>query len=562
MARPSVAHTTDFDRIVELPRRVPTDEDAEAWAAVLSADLREPGAIATLRPWQAYALAEAAANDGAWLALPVGLGKTLISALLPVLLDAKRPLLIVPASLEDKTWADFSAFRGTWKTSRNPFVAKSWQWLCTDSAQNYFASYQPDLIVIDEADDLSNPSSAVAARIDRYVIAHPDVRVVAMTGTPGRTSIMNYWHILCWCLKERAPVPMREAEAQMWAAAIDHKVREPSNRPRPGPLGDDIRSAREWYRARLLETPGVVIVDGDSCNAPLTVRTVLAREDSVLDDVFATFLKDFEVPGGECVSDPLSRWRLDGQLGCGLYSRYVVPPPDEWLAARRALAKFVRDMIARSQRSSKPLDTEGQVLRRYAEHPIVECWRALRDTFIPQMETVWISTSTVESALDWLRASSEPGIVWCGSVDFGEALARASGLEYYGRKGTSATGLRLHEAPQGRSMICSWNANKKGFNLQAWGRMLLVMPPQSAKWLEQIFGRAHRQGRDDEVFADILLTSGGTVDAFEAAIAEAGFGRETFALTQKILRAKVMRAKPKITQSNRFRWASRTKVEQ
>lgn len=561
MPRPAVALTADFQRICDLPRRVIAEEDAIAWAAVLSADLREPGATAELRPWQAYALAEAAANDGAWLALPVGLGKTLISALLPVLLGAQRPLLIVPASLEDKTWADFAAYQGTWKSSPNPYVAKSWQWLCTDGAQHYLEQYKPDLIVIDEADDLSNPSSAVAARVDRYIIAHPEVRVVAMTGTPGRTSIMNYWHILCWCLKERAPVPMREAEAKLWAAAIDHKVREPNNRPSPGPLGACIRSAREWYRARLIETPGVVIVDGDSCAAPLTIRTVLAREDKQLDEVFARFLKDQEVPGGECVSDPLSRWRLDGQLGCGLYSRYVVQPPDEWLVARRMLAKFVRDKIAHSQRSSKPLDTEGQVLRRYAEHPIVQAWRTVRDTFEPQMETIWLSTSTVESARDWLRASDTPGIVWCGSVDFGEALAEATGLEYYGRRGQSASGLRLHEAPEGVSMVCSWNANKKGFNLQAWGRMLLVMPPQSAKWLEQIFGRAHRQGRVDEVSADILITSGGTVDAFEAAIAEAGFGQATFALTQKILRAKVLRAKPKITHSNRFRWASRTKVD-
>jgi hypothetical protein len=87
-----------------------------------------------------------------------------------------------------------------------------------------------------------------------------------MTGTPARKSMMNYWHLLCWCLREKAPVPMTEGVARMWAMAIDE---DRGPRPSPGPLGPTLKEAREWFRAAW----GIGrVVDEDSCDAPLTVR--------------------------------------------------------------------------------------------------------------------------------------------------------------------------------------------------------------------------------------------------------------------------------------------------
>ena len=122
-----------------------------------------------------------------------------------------------------------------------------------------------------------------------------------------------------------------------------------------------------------------------------------------------------------------------------------------------------------------------------------------------------------------------------------------------------ARGTGLHKAPEGQSIICSWPACKSGFNLQAWPRLLIAQPPQSAKWLEQIIGRSHRSGQNYPVVADILLGSGGSIDAFEAAIREAGFISQSIGLTQKILRASIERARPRITHGNKFRWATRSK---
>lgn len=553
----SVAHTRDFDRVASLPRRAITLEDAQAWATELTPRLALT-ADAILRPWQALALAEIVANDGAWLALPVGVGKTLLSWLAPTVLASKRALLVVPGSLVAKTYSDFAALSSQWRRPPSAIRVETREKLSTEGGAETLDAYRPDLIVIDEADDLANSRSAATKRIDRYVVAHDEVRVVAMTGTPARKSIMAYWHLLCWCLRDRAPVPMREDEARLWALALDEHGGQPAA---PGPLGRTRKAAREWYRTRITQTPGVVVIDEDSCDAPLTVRLRLAREDEKLDAAFARFLIEQETPGGIPVSDPLSRWLLDAQLGLGLYTQWCPPPPESWRQARRTVARFVRDTIDATARSAKPLDTEAQVLRRYPDAPQVGAWLAEKPGFEGTTECVWLSRSTLDSCLDWLReirAEGVPGIVWCGSVDFGRALAGEAGLAYYGQRGRTDGGDELHTAPVGASLVSSWGANKKGFNLQAWPRQLIAMPPQSAKWLEQIFGRSHRSGQREHVIVDVLATSGGTLDAFETAIAEARMVRDTLSLTQKILRADIVRAKPPKTATNEFRWARRT----
>lgn len=546
-----VSRTKDFQRIEALPRREVRRDEAEKWAALLTPIFALPGADVRLRPWQAYALAEALSCQGLWAALPVGQGKTLLTWLLPTALSAERTMLLVPASLLDKTRASFADLARSWRRPIKPVRTETRERLSVMSGARLIEEYQPDLIVIDEADSLSNPRSAASRRIDRYLRAQPSTCVVAMTGTPSRKSILNYWHILLWCLGDRAPMPLAHAEANVWAAAIDdHRGR----RPDPGAMGQTLEGARAWYRDRLAQTPGVLIVDEDSCDAPITVRVRVGRECQALNQAYARFLLKQESPSGEPITDPLSRWRMDGLLGLGLFSRWRPPPPEEWMAARRGVAKFVRSAIERST-FTDPLDTEAQVLRAFPANPAVTHWREVEPTFNGQTEIVWISRAALDDCIAWLGESADPGIVWVKSVDFGAALSRETGLPYYAGGGRTASGARLHAAPKGQHLIVSWAANFKGFDLQPWRRQLITQPPQSAKRLEQIFGRAHRAGQDSHVVVDVLATSGGTLDLLETAFSESRGVRDRESLTQKILRAEIVRAIPKKTEANAFRWA-------
>lgn len=573
MDRPSVRHTVDFDRVAGLPRRVLDADDADAWAAVYTEQLRAPGSRAALRRWQGLCLAEAAEVLGGFFVLPVGFGKTILSRYLGSSLGRRRTLLIVPATLREKTKADFRSYVGVWANTVPPAIW-SREELSLEQNAKFLDTYQPDCIVIDEGDELANPESGTALRLDKYIMARTPQQcaVFVMSGTPTRNSIMGYWHLLRWTHRDRAPVPRLRSEARMWAAALDQQkcASDGARRVDPGPLGATRKEALEWYRRRLQETPGVIIIDGDSAvkadgsPIPLRIITRMAAECPRIDQAFHDFSGadglGQRMPDGRIVAAPLERWRNEGFLGCGGYPRYVKPgPPQEWREERarrsRAFAELCRTTIRNSRGWRDPADTEKQVRRVHAGHPVITEWDEYADDPYAK-EFVWISDATIQTAIAFLAESPEPAIIWCGGVEFGKALAKATGLSYFGREGKDQYKNELHAAKPGRSFICSWNANKKGFNLQAWVRHGVFNPPTSAKWLEQLFGRSHRSGvAESGVAFTLFATSGGTLDAIDAAVAEAGFAKHSVGPTQKILRATFTRARPKRTERNKFRWA-------
>jgi hypothetical protein len=572
--RPSVRHTVDFDRVAGLPRRVLGADTADAWAAVYTDTLRAPGSRAELRRWQGMCFAEAAEVLGGFYVLPVGFGKTILSRYLGTSLGRKRTLLIVPANLRAKTYADFQSYIGIWASSPPWPRVVSREELALEKNAKLLDEYQPDCIVIDEGDELANYESAAARRLDKYIMARTPEQcaVFVMSGTPTRNSIMGYWHLLRWTHRDRAPVPKLRSEARLWAAALDQQkcASDGTRRVDPGPLGETRKEALEWYRRRLQETHGVIIIDGDSAvkadgsPIPLRIVTRLAAECPRIDQAFHDFSGadglGQRMPDGRVVAAPLERWRAEGFLGCGGYPRYVNPgPPQEWREERakrsKAFAELCRQTIRNSRTWRNPADTEAQVRKVHRGNPIITAWDEYADDPYAK-EFVWISDATIQTAIDFLAESPEPAIIWCGGVEFGKALAKRLGLSYFGREGKDQHKNGLHAVKPGRSFVCSWNANKKGFNLQAWLRHGVFNPPTSAKWLEQMFGRSHRSGVDERgVTFYMFATSGGTLDAIDAAVAEAGFAKQSVGPTQKILRATFTRARPKRTDRNSFRWA-------
>lgn len=570
--------TPDLARIQSLPRRTLRKSTAAKHAAHWTGVLAQRRG-AELRPWQGQLLHEAVKVGGLLGQLPVGQGKTLPLELLPVAMKAKRAVLIIPANLTEKTFADRRAFVGTWRTASPPPRIITREALALETNSGLLDELKPDLILIDEADELANWKSSAVARIDRYVIAKRKaggfgaVRVVALTGTLTRNSILGYWHLLRWCLGDMAPVPASRAEAETWAAVIDNATPRSGFRPLPGPLGATLDEARAWYLDRLEHTPGVMLVDEDSAaGIPLSVGFKLAPPCPKIDAAFETLLTEWQSPSGEPVSDALSMLRIGGQTGCGLFTYYKPPPPPEWSAARSEFAAFVRKRIAETRHALKPLDTDAQVIRanpdarylckerkRYV-YPVRE-WLAVRKQFDPlkASRVKWLSDATLKRVAKWIASHQKHGrvcVVWSGSVEFGQRLARVAGVPYYGREGKELTsGRDLHAADPRKSMVCSWHANKRGFNLQAWNDHAIVYPPQSAKYLEQIFGRPHRAGQSEAVRFTVFLTSGGTLDAFRKAVNEARFAKGTTKSTHKILRAEIGKVPPL---PDTLRWVTST----
>jgi hypothetical protein len=553
----TLRNTPDLQRILSLPRRTLRKSTAAKHAAEWTRRLALRRG-AELRPWQGQLIHEAVRVGGALGQLPVGLGKTLLLELLPVALKSTRAVLIIPANLREKTYADRRSFAGSWRTGSPPPRIVGREELALESNYQLLEQINPDLILIDEADELANWKASAVRRIDRFISAKRKaggfgaVRVVAVSGTLTRNSILGYWHLLRWCLGDVAPVPAARAEAEAWALALDNKPPRAGFRPKPGPLGATIEEARKWYLDRLEHTPGVMLIDEDSAEGiPLRVSFKVAPACPKIDEAFDTLRTRWESPSGEPVTDALSMLRIEGQAGCGLYTYFKPPPPPEWSSARQVFAALVRKRIAETAHALKPLDTEAQVMRAHPAHPAIVEWKRVRKSFDPlkASRVKWLSDATLRRVERWIDAQHKAGrvcIVWSGSVEFGVRLAARAGLPYYGREGKEInSGRDLHNADPKSSMVCSWHANKRGFNLQDWRTHAIVYPPPSAKYLEQVYGRSHRSPKPGvalhltPVRFTVFLTSGGTLDAFYKSVSEARFAKGTAKSTQKILKADI-----------------------
>jgi hypothetical protein len=593
-SRFEVKDSADYRRIKALPQREIDPEECERLAEELTPLLTTPRGKrhgVRLKPLQALAFKEMHEQRGAHLGLPVGEGKTLICMLAPHVLDAKRAVLIVPASLKDKTYAEFIEYSKDWTAPMLGARIISYHDLRAD--ENLLRKIKPDLIILDEADAARAHDRSAAQMLGEYIgtcricasiLKKPKAckhlpMVITMTGTGTRFSITDFSHFLIWALKDNAPVPLDPKELAKWGWALDEL--KPGRfgmvkRWRPGVLVDltsqkriakgqpkkwsryanasasssDVMLARGEFQKRLRRTPGVIIVDGTACDQPLTINHVLAPEDPEIDEMFETFRGEGETPDGDVLTDSFAEYRFAAEAGAGMFSIWEPPPPEEWMKRRKACFRFIRRVIEESRGTGSPLYTEGRAIKRYRHEPVVQKWLKIRKTFKPNSVPRWVSGSVVYAAREW--AKKNVGLIFTRQVAVGRAIAEVSGLEYYGAKGKNDNGQSIEKADPTRSAVLSIDANLRGRNLQGWHRMLVIGCPQAATQLEQLIGREHRYGQLRGVIVDILITSGDAEYAFEMAEREARFVLETQGQKQKILRAKVNRVRRYPSESSRW----------
>lgn len=558
----AVARSADFVRIQNLPVRHVTAERAARDNAAFTELLRTPlGKVegASLIGLQGFVLRELCEatkpgrTGGSYSGLPVGGGKTLTSFLAPVVTEAKRPLLVIPASLRTKTIAEYAKYARHWQAPDPAAMIASYTDFTDDSAIDLFERLEPDFVMFDEADKLSNQDGSCTKRFARWK-AKSGCGCWAATGTGTRFSISQFSHLLTWSLEDTSPVPLELDECETWSSALDERPTKffgNGRRTLVGVLVDlaakvgtdeedrghktDLANARLAFQSRLRATPGCVILDDYSCGQKLSIVLRPAPEDAALNDHFRAFRVEEVTPDGEMLVDSLEIFSKEQQLGSGLNLVWDPRPPEAWLDARRAFARFVREKIAVTASSHAPLDTPEAVAKRYRDHAVVVQWREIKPTFKPNSVPVWLSGSVVDYAAAW--ANQEPGLIWSNFNALGTAIAAASGCRYYGAKGLAPDGSDIESAPASSSCVLSIDANLRGRNLQRFRRNLIIGTPQSARDLEQLLGRTHRYGQEHPVSVEILATSGLSLYSWQMAIKEATFVLQTQGQRQKILRA-------------------------
>lgn len=340
--RRAVERSAELNRILGLPRRQWEPRGAE-YVQKLTEYLRQPHGTQTLRPVQAAALVEMHDQRGLLMPAAVGAGKTAVSLLGFVVLEARRPLLLMPAKLIAKTYKEAHEYRKNWIVPG--FIRiESYEKLGRAQHASMLEDAQPDVIICDEVHRLRNPGAACTRRVGRYLKAHPEVVFVGLSGTVMKRSINDYSHLVAWALRDKSPAPLTFEDRMAWGMALDEK-RDGENRLAPGALiefctheeklelgraeyEDALGIVRRAYRRRVTDTPGIVATDFKLLGTSLRIENVRINvpTDTATGAAFWRALESirgkWERPDGEPLMDGFEVWRHLREISLGFFYRW------------------------------------------------------------------------------------------------------------------------------------------------------------------------------------------------------------------------------------------------
>lgn len=580
-----VPKSPEWHRINALPRRVWTKEQgvtlANQWTPMLlnpqgkaawdRANLLLPAQRTALLAehgkagmpielgWaQGLGISEFLAASGLFMVAPVGTGKTLLSLLIALVVEryfgVTRSVLFVKGSGEDQTYRDLEKLSRVWSTPRGMQI-KTYELLAHVGRESMLDDLDAQCMIFDESDSLRREDAKTVKLLKLNWKRRPHTLGAFMTGTAARKSIKDVAHLFRFALKAGSPLPLDWRNLQEWAQAVDHTRAEDNpelnqyRRP-PGAIaawsdpgyaddstGAGIAVVRRGLARRMIETPGVVVIDESSCDKPLHIRVLEAPMGVEMHAHWEEFRVHKRTPDGHSMPDPLTKWQYGTELSCDFYNRWDPRPPMWWIEARHAWNQHCNNRIEATARSANPLLSEGAVALDDKEHPTRLAWLDAQARFgKPNTVAVPLSNVLLLWIVDWLKVNG-PAIVACQHTWLGRRLSAMTGAPYYEGQGQTLQGASIDDHPAGRSLIMSVHSNRRQRNLQhKFHRALIVGPECSAAYLEQLLGRFHRQGQPHPCYVDIAIRSSENLDAIRAAIGEADKNSDLFMIQQHKLR--------------------------
>ncbi len=554
-----VVETDELLRIQNLPRRDwEAFKDLEFLIDELTDWLKKPEGQQRFWSQQAVALTELHDLGGLLGVFLVGGGKTLTTYAAPSVVEAERPVLLVPKSLLDKTLWEFDELEEHWLRCEKLKIV-NYEKVSHVSGSDLLDELRPDLLICDEVHKLSDPTTTVARRVGYYMDENPDTIFCGLSGTVTKRSLMDFHHLLRWAFgSEQMPMPADPDEAAKWAQALDEG--NVALRRSPGALrvfvpGEPERpsrqQARRGFSVRLAETPGVVVTVESDVDASIISSTWEPEIPKVIKEHLEKLKADWEMPDGQPCAQPVDVWRHGREYICGFYYKWKPAAPSEWLKARRAWFWSARNILADE---IPGLDSPHEIALAYESGRLSATshylkWKQVRKQFKPNKVAVWLDTSVLRQVVYRMKTrwKNVPMLVWVEHTAAGEKLAEISGLPFFSREGKDEKG-RIIESLRGKqSAILSIGANQEGRNLQAWNHNLIVTVPPNGKILEQVMGRSHREGQTaDEVFFDFTLGDSVLRDGLRKAIRDAEYVHETMGTNQKLLLAGLKVTEPSL----------------
>lgn len=503
--KPTFVH--ENKRIADLP--------VCTYEAVDLTDLfKKPSGAMRLFPLQNKALQACKDANGGVLLLGCGVGKTLISFLLAPQMGKTRPLLLVPASLRDKTFVEAKKYAEHFDFPMPEVL--NYEALSRATGLTKLADYAPDLIICDEAHMLKDLSSTRTGRLGRYLLENEACSLVVMSGTLFNKSLADFAHLSDWALAENSPVPRNARDVDAWDAllvgAADEYI---AALFKPMYEFGQSRSAREAIFKRLSASKGVVLTTDEAvpsslqisirkCEVPKELRTII-NEALAGDSPMADLLESFGLESIESIEACQHLWENPdsfmlhalSQLMSGLlyFWEWEGNEPDtEWLTARKAWRKAVNSIL---EMDFDGIDSPQLVFDNFLELPqqvvemcgeAYELWLANKDKAQPPRGVAWISDYLVDDIEEWYHAQKEPVLIWVDSIALGERLSDRLSIPYHG-------GGVEFDTNVARSAVVSIASHGTGKNLQMWSNNLVVAAMSSPHIWEQLLARTHRNGQ-------------------------------------------------------------------
>ncbi len=538
---PQVGRSMEFRRIEALPRR---ELDLERMKDLTELFAKPEGTM-RLRPIQSAALLEAAMMNGGFFPIGCGMGKTLITLLLPTALDSERTVLLVPPALRGQLEREIHEVYGKhFDLPLRALTIVAYSQLSSIKDADILERLDPDLVVADEAHMLAHVTSARAKRFYRFMRSKPGCRFVALSGTFTNRSIKNYWHLMELALRKSSVLPRAYHEIEEWAGALDVK---PEVTVLPGALlrlcepGEDVRSG---YRRRLISTQGVIASKENEVGSGLILRKLSISLPPKVRALYSEVKNAWSLEGDEFDS-AMTRAAKLREIALGFYYHWVWPNGVvdlEWLTARTNWNRAVRDKLKQSKAGfDQPAMLYAAARRAAQDKPGVQwaggvptwlAWRAVEDRPEPPTEAVWVDDFLLLDAIRRARAVEAPCVVWYEHRAVGDRLGALSGWPVFGA-GTDASSSRE------KVIVASIRSQGTGKNLQHYSHNLLTSFPPSGQTFEQMIARTHRPGQQaDYVFGDWYAHTHETEAAMDQVIADAKYQSGTMGQDQKVLMAR------------------------
>lgn len=591
-----VGWSKDLKRILELPQ-INTEADgpalAKKWTAALSRANKacrcatEFGrCITELNDVQGRGLESGYLYGGLLGPIGVGHGKTGLTILLPMVMKSERAVLLLPSNLKpqfvERDFPQWSAHfnvpnlaGGPTFTPGKPILrVLSYAELSNMKASELLAQIEPDLIIADEAHNLSAKDAARTKRFLRYLGERKNrqgkpARFVCLSGTLTKRSLMDYAHLSEHALGERSPLPLHYPTLVEWAAALDAgSFMKPAGNLRRL-CSDESEPVRSGFRRRLVSSPGVVATKETALGTSLLLTKFQVQAPTKVRNLTQTITEAWERPDGEPLTDVLSLLRCARQMSAGFFYRWIWPHNEpthiikEWLAARKEWFTEVREKAGQGR---VQLDSPGLVERAAARwhfgyshdnpdgstthvpkhtkkgpKPVWDSatylrWNAIRDQAHPETQTVWEDRFLVEACAEW--GQKNKGLIWVEFGDFGREIAKTGALPYFGGGEEASSGIIKEKGK--RSVVAAIKAHGTGKNLQAFHQNLVPTSPTSGAIWEQMIARTHRPHQlASEVTCEVAQHLPVLEESFSKAMSASRYIQETTGSKQKLLMAKV-----------------------